>query len=86
VLRATGTGLVAALLALLVFVRGLFALLDPVAPDLAQVGAGALIVFAAAVLGGAAGRGRRRWPASPPAGRSAWSGPSAPAWRARSPA
>ena len=54
-LRATGAGVVAALLALLVFVRGLFELLDPLAPDLAQVGAGLLIVFAAAALGGAAG-------------------------------
>ena len=55
VLRATGAGVAAALLALLVFVRGLFELLDPVAADLAQVGAGSLIVFAAAALGGAAG-------------------------------
>jgi len=55
VLRATGAGVGAALLALLVFVRGLFELLDPVTADLAQVGAGSLIVFAAAALGGAAG-------------------------------
>ena len=55
VLRATGAGVAAALLALLVFVRGLFELLDPVAADVAQVGAGSLIVFAAAALGGAAG-------------------------------
>jgi hypothetical protein len=54
VLRATGAGVAAALLALLVFVRGLFELLDPVAPDVAQVGAGSLIVFAAAALGGTA--------------------------------
>jgi hypothetical protein len=55
VLRATGAGVAAALLALLVFVRGLFALLDPGAPGVAQVMAGSLIVFAAAALGGAAG-------------------------------
>ena len=54
-LRATGAGAAVALLALLVFVRGLFELLDPVAPDVAQLGAGSLIVFAAAALGGAAG-------------------------------
>ena len=54
-LRATGAGVASALLALLVFVRGLFELVDPVAPDVAQVGAGSLIVFAAAALGGAAG-------------------------------
>ena len=55
VLRATGAGVAAALLALLVFVRGLFVLLDPLAADVAQLGAGSLIVFAAAALGGAAG-------------------------------
>jgi len=55
VLRATGAGVAAALLALLLFVRGLVELLDPVAADVAQVGAGSLIVFAAAALGGAAG-------------------------------
>jgi hypothetical protein len=55
VLRVTGAGVVSALLALLVFVRGLFELLDPLASDLAQAGAGSLIVFAAAALGGAAG-------------------------------
>lgn len=54
-LRATAAGVAFALLALLVFVRGLFELLAPVAPDVAQVGAGSLIVFAAAALGGAAG-------------------------------
>ena len=54
-LRATGVGVASALLALLVFVRGLFELVDPVAPEVAQVGAGSLIVFAAAALGGAAG-------------------------------
>ena len=54
-LRATGVGVAAALLALLLFVRGLFELLDPLAADVAQVGAGSLIVFAAAALGGAAG-------------------------------
>jgi Bacterial TSP3 repeat len=55
VLRATSVGLTVALLALLVQLRGLLELLDPVAPELAQVGAGALIVFVAAMLGGAAG-------------------------------
>ena len=55
VLRATGVGVISALLALLVFVRGLFELLDPLATDVAQVGAGSLIVFAAVALGGAAG-------------------------------
>ena len=45
----------AVLLALYVQLRGLLALLDPVAPELTQVGAGALIVFVAAVLGGVAG-------------------------------
>ena len=54
-MRATGAGIAAALLALLVLLRGLFALLDPVAPAVAQLGAGALIVFVAAVLGGVAG-------------------------------
>ncbi len=54
-LRATGAGVASALLALLVFVRGVFELVDPVAPDVAQVGAGSLIVFAAAALGGAVG-------------------------------
>ena len=54
-LRATGAGVASALLALLVFLRGLFELLDPVAQDVAQVGAASLIVFAAAALGGAAG-------------------------------
>ena len=54
-LRVTGAGVLSALLALLVFVRGLFELVDPVAPDVALVGGGALIVFAAAALGGAAG-------------------------------
>ena len=53
-LRVTGVGVVSALLALLVFVRGLFELVDPVAPDLAQVGTGSMIVFAAAAFGGAA--------------------------------
>jgi hypothetical protein len=55
VLRATGVGVAAALLALLVQLRGLLELLDPVAPQMAQVGAGALIVFVAATLGGVAG-------------------------------
>jgi hypothetical protein len=55
VLRATGAGVAAALLALLLFVRGVVELLNPVASDLAQVGTGSLIVFAAAALGGAAG-------------------------------
>ena len=55
VLRATGAGVAFALLALLLFVRGLFELLDPLTTDVAQVGAGSLVVFAAAALGGAAG-------------------------------
>ncbi len=54
-LRATGAGVAAALLALLVQLRGLFALLDPAAPGTAQAGAGALIVFVAAAVGGLAG-------------------------------
>ena len=54
-LRATGAGVAAVLLALLVQLRGLLELFDPVAPELAQVGAGALIVFVAATLGGVAG-------------------------------
>ena len=54
-LRAAGAGVAAALLALLVLVRGLFELLDPVSPAVAQVGAGLLIVFVAATLGGVAG-------------------------------
>src|SRR5215218_450381 len=55
VLRATGAGVAAALLALYVQLRGLLEVLDPVAPAMAQVGAGALIVFVAAILGGVAG-------------------------------
>jgi hypothetical protein len=55
VLRATGAGVAIALLALLVFLRGLFELLDPDASNLGQVGAGSLIVFAATALGGAGG-------------------------------
>src|SRR5215218_9211191 len=55
VVRATAAGVAVALAALLVEVRGLLAVLDPVAPELAQVGAGALIVFVAATLGGVAG-------------------------------
>jgi hypothetical protein len=55
VLRATGAGVAAALLALLLFLRGLLELIDPFAPEMTQVGAGSLIVFAAAALGGAAG-------------------------------
>ena len=54
-MRATGAGVAAALLTLLLLLRGLFAVLDPVAPAVAQVGAGALVVFVAAVLGGVAG-------------------------------
>ena len=48
-------GVAAALLTLLVLLRGLFELLDPVAPAVAEVGAGALIVFVAAAIGGVAG-------------------------------
>jgi hypothetical protein len=55
VLRATGVGVAAALLALLVQLRGLLELLDPVAPEMALVGAGALIAFVAATVGGVAG-------------------------------
>ena len=55
VLRAAGAGVAAALLALLLFVRGLFELLDPGASTAGQIGAGSLVVFAAAALGGAAG-------------------------------
>src|SRR3954463_9054473 len=55
VLRATAAGVLAALLALLLFVRGLLELLDPATTDVAQIGAGSLIVFAAAALGGTAG-------------------------------
>jgi hypothetical protein len=55
VLRATGVGVAAALLALLVQLRGLLEVLDPVTPEMAVVGAGALIVFVAATLGGVAG-------------------------------
>jgi hypothetical protein len=55
VARATAAGVAAALLALLVLLRGLLGVLDPVAPEVAQVGAGLLIVFAAATLGGVAG-------------------------------
>jgi hypothetical protein len=55
VLRATGAGVLAALLALLVLVRGVFELLDPTTSELAQAGAGSLIVLAAATLGGATG-------------------------------
>lgn len=54
-LRATGVGVTAALLALLVQLRGLLELIDPVAPEMALVGAGALIVFVAATLAGVAG-------------------------------
>ena len=55
-LRATGAGVAAALLALLVFVRGVVERARSPRPRmLAQVGAGSLIVFAAAALGGAAG-------------------------------
>lgn len=54
-LRAAGAGVVAVLLALYVQLWGLFRLLDPVAPEPAQVGAGALIVLVAATLGGVAG-------------------------------
>jgi hypothetical protein len=55
VVRATGAGVAAALLTLLVLLRGLVEVLDPVAPAVEQVGAGALVVFAAATLGGVAG-------------------------------
>jgi hypothetical protein len=54
VVRATGAGVAAALVMLLVLLRGLFELLDPVAPAATQA-AGSLIVFVAATLGGVAG-------------------------------
>ena len=54
-MRATGAGVAAALLTLLVLLRGLVEVLDPLAPAVEQVGAGALVVFAAAALGGVAG-------------------------------
>ena len=54
-LRATGAGVASALLALLVFLRGMVEVIDPVTADVAQVGAVSLIVFAAAALGGATG-------------------------------
>jgi hypothetical protein len=52
--RAAAAGLVAAVLALLVCVRGLFELLDPLSPAVTQVGAGSLIAFVAAGVGGVA--------------------------------
>ena len=54
-LRAAGAGVAVAVLAVLVQLRGLLEVLDPVAPEMAQVGAGALIVFVAALLAGVAG-------------------------------
>jgi Bacterial TSP3 repeat len=53
--RATAAGVAAALLVLFVLVRGLVEILDPVAPQVAQVGAGLLIVFVAATFAGVAG-------------------------------
>ncbi len=55
VVRATSVGVAVALVALLVQLRGLLELIDPVAPELTQVGAGALIVLVAATLAGVAG-------------------------------
>jgi hypothetical protein len=48
-------GLVVALLTLALLLRGLFALIEPGASELAQAVSGALVVFAAAAVGGAAG-------------------------------
>ncbi len=53
--RATCAGVAAALVALLVLLRGLLEVIDPVSPEVARVGAGLLVVFAAATLGGVAG-------------------------------
>ena len=55
VVRATSVGVAVALVAVLVQLRGLVELIDPVAPELTQVGAGALIVLVAAMLAGMAG-------------------------------
>ena len=55
VARATAAGVAAALLALFVLLRGLIGVLDPVEPEVTQVGAGLLIVFIAATLGGVTG-------------------------------
>ena len=55
VVRATSVGVVVALVALLVQLRGLLEVIDPVAPELTQIGAGALIVLVAATLAGMAG-------------------------------
>src|SRR5688500_17180463 len=55
VVRAGAVGAGAALLALLVMLRGLIEVLHPLSAQAAQVGAGSLVVFAAAALGGAAG-------------------------------
>ena len=86
VLRATGAGVASALLALLVFLRGMVEVIDPVTADVAQVGAVSLIVFAAAALGGATGA----WQAAVAGFRtrrtSSWSAPSAPEWRVPPPA
>jgi Bacterial TSP3 repeat len=53
--RATAAGVAATMLVLLVLVRGLLEVIDPVSPEVAAVGAGLLVVFVAATLGGVAG-------------------------------
>lgn len=55
VLRAAGVGVALGLVALLVFLRGLFGLLSPTASDLSVAAAGPLVVFAAMAVAGAAG-------------------------------
>ena len=55
ILRASSAGVVAALAALFIQLRGLLEVIDPVAPSVTRIGAGALIVFTAALLGGVAG-------------------------------
>jgi hypothetical protein len=55
VVRGALAGLVVALLTLALLLRGLFALIEPGASELAQAVSGALVVFAAAAVGGAAG-------------------------------
>jgi hypothetical protein len=54
VLRASAAGVVAALLTLLVLLRGLLEVVDPVSPEVARAGAGLLVLFVAGMLGGVA--------------------------------
>jgi hypothetical protein len=53
--RGMLAGLVVALLTLALLLRGLLAVIEPGASELAQAVSGALVVFAAAAVGGAAG-------------------------------